>query len=70
MPFSSLTDFAHHLEQRNELVRVSTPVSPNLEITEVVDRISKGPSARNKALLFEQVEGLSLIHISEPTRPY
>ncbi len=60
MPFSSLTDFAHHLEQRNELVRVSTPVSPILEITEIVDRISKGPSARNKALLFERVEGSSM----------
>ncbi|HPD54511.1 MAG TPA: UbiD family decarboxylase, partial [Bacteroidia bacterium] len=38
------------LEKANELVRIKTPVSPSLEITEITDRVSKvyGP-----ALLFE-----------------
>ena len=38
------------LEKANELVRIKTPVSPTLEITEITDRVSKvyGP-----ALLFE-----------------
>ena len=57
MPFDSLTDFVTHLERRGQLVRVKTPVSPMLEITEIVDRISKGPAEGNKALLFEQVKG-------------
>jgi len=38
-------------------VRISVPVDPVLEITEVTDRISKGPADKNKALLFEHVNG-------------
>src|SRR2546425_743630 len=45
------------LEQAGRLRRVSVPVSRDLEITEITDRVSKGPSERNVALLFERVEG-------------
>jgi 4-hydroxy-3-polyprenylbenzoate decarboxylase len=42
------------LERENELVRVSTEVDPNLEITEIADRTVK---AGGPALLFENVKG-------------
>ncbi|MBI5670015.1 MAG: menaquinone biosynthesis decarboxylase [Chloroflexi bacterium] len=57
MAYKRLTDFLDRLEAAGELVRISTPVSAELEITEITDRISKLPHDRNKALLFEQVEG-------------
>ncbi len=57
MAYKRLTDFIDQLEKAGELVRVKTPVSAELEITEITDRISKLPHARNKALLFEKVEG-------------
>ena len=70
------------LEENGELRRIRREVDPRLEITEITVRVVKegGP-----ALLFENVKGspypvainlfgtarrLSLIHISEPTRPY
>ena len=54
MAFDSLRDFMAHLEARGRLVRVATPVSPVLEITEIQTRLlaESGP-----AVLFEQVEG-------------
>ena len=83
---ASLQSFIADLDRAGELVRVSSPVSPLLEVTEIADRLalSAAPVASSPAeavdpgrgalggpaVLFEQVEGLSLIHISEPTRPY
>jgi 4-hydroxy-3-polyprenylbenzoate decarboxylase len=54
MAYKDLQDFIKELEKIGELKRIKTPVSANLEITEITDRISKqnGP-----ALLFENVEG-------------
>ncbi|MEM8948290.1 MAG: UbiD family decarboxylase [Pseudomonadota bacterium] len=54
MPFSSLRDFIDRLEREGRLVRVTTPVSPKLEITEIHTRLlaEGGPAA-----LFENVEG-------------
>lgn len=57
MAYKRLTEFLDRLETAGELVRITTPVSAELEITEITDRISKLPHDRNKALLFEQVEG-------------
>ena len=50
MPYHSLRDFIAHLEARDRLVRVATPVSPELEITEIQTRLlaEQGP-----AVLFE-----------------
>lgn len=57
MAYRDLRDFINRLEREHELVRVSTRVSPVLEITEIADRTVKsgGP-----ALLFENVEGSDL----------
>ena len=54
MKFKDLREFLEFLEERGELKRVSAPVSRDLEITEIADRMVKsgGP-----ALLFENVEG-------------
>jgi len=60
MAYDDLHAFVSRLEAAGELVRITTPVSPHLEITEIADRVSKGPAARNKALLFENVEGSSM----------
>jgi 4-hydroxy-3-polyprenylbenzoate decarboxylase len=56
MAFYSLKEFIEQLEQENELIRISEPVSPILEISEITDRVSKSPDG-GKALLFENVEG-------------
>jgi 4-hydroxy-3-polyprenylbenzoate decarboxylase len=52
--YKNLSAFLAELERRNELIRVKEPVSSELEITEIADRMVKhgGP-----ALLFENVEG-------------
>ena len=55
MAFKHLQEFIDLLESEGELVRIKEFVDPNLEITEVVDRISK--SNNNKAILFENVKG-------------
>jgi 4-hydroxy-3-polyprenylbenzoate decarboxylase len=41
------------LEDAGELIRISEYVNPQLEIPEIVDRVSKAEDSRNKALLFE-----------------
>lgn len=57
MAFESLRDFIAHLEARGRLVRVKTPVSPVLEMTEIQTRLlaEGGP-----AVLFENVVGSSM----------
>jgi len=60
MAFKDLSDFISQLEQLGELIRVSEPVSRDLEITEITDRISKGDSENNKAILFENVDGFEM----------
>ncbi|MBN1249928.1 MAG: menaquinone biosynthesis decarboxylase [Anaerolineae bacterium] len=55
MAYDSLAAFVARLEASNQLIRINAPVSAELEITEIVDRVSKGPEVQNKALLFERV---------------
>ena len=57
MTFKDLREFIGFLEKRGELRRIGTPVSRDLEITELADRVVKsgGP-----ALLFENVEGFDI----------
>lgn len=52
MAYKSLLHFIKILENHNELVRVKEFVNPELEITEIVDRISKSKDG-GKAVLFE-----------------
>ena len=47
MAFADLREFAAHLEKHGHLRRVSAPVSRDLEIAEITDRVSKGPAAQN-----------------------
>ncbi|MFK7995112.1 MAG: 4-hydroxy-3-polyprenylbenzoate decarboxylase [Granulosicoccus sp.] len=54
MKYTDLRDFIEGLESRGELVRISTPVDPNLEITEICDRTLR---AKGPALLFENPIG-------------
>src|SRR5881628_4062379 len=55
-----LRELVARLEQGGRLRRVSVPVTRDLEITEITDRVSKGPAAQNVALLFERVEGFDM----------
>ncbi|MFH1077619.1 MAG: menaquinone biosynthesis decarboxylase [Pseudomonadota bacterium] len=54
--FKNLQDFILAIENKGELKRVLTPVSPYLEITKYTDHESKSPNG-GKALLFEKVKG-------------
>ena len=56
-PAADLREWIALLERENELVRVRAEVDPDLEITEITDRVVKsgGP-----ALLFENVKGSKL----------
>ncbi|MBI3636224.1 MAG: UbiD family decarboxylase [Candidatus Rokubacteria bacterium] len=57
MAWTDLREFVAHLEKHGRLHRVTAPVSRDLEISEITDRVSKSGDARNVALLFERVEG-------------
>src|SRR5262245_18116880 len=51
--FAVLREFVAHLDTRVQIRRVTVPVSRDLEIAEITDRVSKGPAKGNIALLFE-----------------
>ncbi|SCC10536.1 4-hydroxy-3-polyprenylbenzoate decarboxylase [Gilliamella bombicola] len=57
MHFSNFRDFLDYLEQQGELKRITFPVNPYLEMTEIADRVlrSEGP-----ALLFEKPIGYDM----------
>lgn len=57
MAYRDLRHFLERLEKAGELRRITVPVDPYLEITEITDRVCKGPPEKNKALLFERVKG-------------
>lgn len=54
MAFRDFQQFLDTLEAKNELKRITEPVNPYLEITEIADRVMK---AGGPALLFENVVG-------------
>ena len=60
MAFQDLREFLALLDQRGQLRRIGVPVKRELEITEIADRVVKGPADRNVALLFERVEGFAM----------
>ncbi len=59
MAFDGFQDFLSSLESAGELKRISTPLDPYLEITEVADRVMKSPSG-GKALLIENPTGFNV----------
>lgn len=52
MAYKNLNEFIEVLEKNDELIRIKEFVNPELEITEITDRISK-QAGGGKALLFE-----------------
>ena len=57
MAHDNLNGWIEALEREGELVRISEPLSPDLEITEVADRVCK---AGGPALLFENATGFQM----------
>ncbi len=57
MKYKNLRDFIEQLESLGELKRISHPVDPNLEMTEICDRTLR---ASGPALLFENPVGHSI----------
>src|SRR5262245_8862552 len=57
MPFADLQEFLRHLEQKGQLKRIRVEVDPELEVTEITQRVlrEQGP-----ALLFERPKGSSI----------
>ena len=53
--YKSLTEFIEKLESAGELIRIGTPVSSELEIAEITDRMVK-TAGGGKALLFENTD--------------
>ena len=51
IPVHDLASFVRFLEEKGELIRISEPVDPVLEVTEIADRFVK--DGENPALLFE-----------------
>ena len=54
MSYADLREFVSQLEAKGELRRISVPVSPRLEMTEICDRVLR---AGGPALLFERPAG-------------
>lgn len=54
MKYKDLRDFIALLEKRGELKRITHPVDPNLEMTEICDRVLR---AKGPAILFENPIG-------------
>jgi len=57
MPYNNLREFITELEKNNELKRINIELSPELELTEIADRVCKinGP-----ALFFEKIHGYNI----------
>jgi len=51
IPTGDLQSFVRFLEEKGELIRITDPVDPHLEVTEIADRFVK--AGENPALLFE-----------------
>ena len=57
--FKDLNDFIAALDRGRELARITDPVSPDLEISAVTDRVSKSPGG-GPGLLFERPTGFDM----------
>jgi 4-hydroxy-3-polyprenylbenzoate decarboxylase len=67
--FADLRELIADLDKRGQLRCVTAPVSRDLEIAEITDRVSKSPGG-GPALFFERVKGsempvvINLLHTS------
>ena len=73
MSVRDLRDWIATLEKAGELVRVSAPVDPKLEITEIADRVStsasRGPRRAAIAAVVARQSGTSPSRSPPATRP-
>lgn len=53
MAFESFKEWVDHLDKAGELIRITTPIDTELEVTELADRQMKSPNG-GKALLIER----------------
>ena len=60
MGYNDLRAFIEELDRHGELIRIDAPVSTDLEIAEITDRVSKALDGSNKALLFTNVKGYDI----------
>jgi|YNPBryantNP2012_1023418.scaffolds.fasta_scaffold09570_3 4-hydroxy-3-polyprenylbenzoate decarboxylase len=60
MAYRDLHEFIARLEKNHRLKRITAPVSQDLEITEIANRVMKGAREHNVALLFENVRGQTM----------
>lgn len=60
MAYTDLREFIDVLDKAGELHRITAPVSCELEIAEITDRVSKSKESTNKALLFTNVKGYDM----------
>jgi 4-hydroxy-3-polyprenylbenzoate decarboxylase len=56
MPYNDLQEYLAYLDKRGQLRRIAAPVSPELEISAIAERVGKMPGG-GPALFFENVEG-------------
>jgi 4-hydroxy-3-polyprenylbenzoate decarboxylase len=56
---ADLASFLVELDRRKDLVRLTDPLSPDLEIAAVIDRVSKSPGG-GPGLVFERPSGFSI----------
>lgn len=60
MAYNDLRAFLKVLEDAGELIKINVPVSTELEIAAITDRVSKSGEGANKALLFTNVTGYQM----------
>jgi len=57
MAWYTQREICKFLEECDQLAHITVPVSPNLQIKEITDRVIKAAPHKNKSLLFENVIG-------------
>src|SRR4029453_2098615 len=57
--FPDITSFITEVERRKDLARIGEPVDPELEISAVIDRVSKSDGG-GPALMFEKPSGFQM----------
>lgn len=60
MAYNDLRAYLKALEDAGELMKINVPVSCELEIAAITDRVSKSKEGANKALLFTNVTGYQM----------
>lgn len=60
MAYQDLRAFLKVLQEHGELMEINAPVSADLELAEICDRVSKSKGGANKALLFNNVTGYNM----------